>query len=278
MANVLLVGCGDLGSTIAVQLHHAGHQVVGVRKSAQQLPLGMMTLQMDVTNADAMQPLAQLNPEVIIYCVAATAQTDENYYLHYVLGLQHVIQSQTNNPNLKHVLFISSTRVYGLHSDEMVDEDTPAIANDFGGRRLLEAEQLLQQLACQSTILRLSGIYGPDRLYLINMAKDLTRWPKENHWSNRIHRDDAAGFITFLVNLSLNGHPVQPLYIVTDSMPTEQYVVLRWLANHMSLPQPLQPDPIVTQGKRLSNKRLLASGYQLMYPHYQIGYAELVQQ
>jgi nucleoside-diphosphate-sugar epimerase len=276
MAKVLLVGCGDLGTSIAVQLHRVGHEVVGVRKSAQPLPKLMQTLQIDVTQPDAVKSLAQISPEIIIYCVAATAQTDENYYLHYVLGLHHVLLAQVNNPNLKHVFFVSSTRVYGQHSDDVIDEGTPAKATDFGGHRLLEAEQLLQNLPCQSTVLRLSGIYGPGRLYLVNMAKEITRWPNENHWSNRIHRNDAAGFIAYLVGLTLAGHPVHPLYIVTDAMPTAQYDVLSWLANRMLLPQPQKLKHAVMQGKRLSNSRLMESGYQLQYPNYQIGYAELV--
>ncbi|MDP3608466.1 MAG: SDR family oxidoreductase [Methylophilus sp.] len=276
MARVLLVGCGDLGTAMAMQLHEASHEVVGVRKSAQPLPLEMLTLQLDVTQADTVKLLEQISPEIIIYCVAATAQTDENYYLHYVLGLHHVLLAQANNPNLKHVFFVSSTRVYGQHSDDVIDEGTPAKATDFGGHRLLEAEQLLQNLPCQSTVLRLSGIYGPGRLYLVNMAKDITRWPKENHWSNRIHRDDAANFIVYLVNLALNGQSVHPLYIVTDAMPTAQYDVLSWIANRMSLPQPQKLNHAVIQGKRLSNRRLVESGYQLKYPNYQIGYAELV--
>jgi nucleoside-diphosphate-sugar epimerase len=277
MAKVLLVGCGDLGTAIAVQLHHAGHDVVGVRKSAQALPKQMQTLQMDVTQPDAINKLAKINPDVIVYCVAATAQTDESYYQQYVVGLRHVLLAQTENSNLKHVFFVSSTRVYGQYTNELIDEHTPATPNDFGGHRLLEAEQLLQGLACQSTVLRLSGIYGPGRLYLVNMAKDFTRWPKVNHWSNRIHRDDAAGFIAYLVGLTLAGHPVHPLYIVTDNLPTAQYDVLHWLANRMQLECPQDASPTIMHGKRLSNKRLQESGYKLKYPHYQIGYMELIE-
>jgi hypothetical protein len=59
-------------------------------------------------------------------------------------------------------------------------------------------------------------------------------------------------------------------------MPTAQYDVLSWLANRMSLPQPQKLKHVVMQGKRLSNSRLMESGYQLQYPNYQIGYAELV--
>lgn len=276
MTSVLIVGCGDLGSAVAVLLHQAGHQVIGVRKSAQQLPFNMQTVQLDITLPRAVSALEFFRPEIILYCVAATAQEDDNYYQHYVLGLQHVLASQATNPNLKHVFFVSSTRVYGQQTSELLDEATLALANDFGGFRLLEAEQQLQSIHCSSTVLRLSGIYGPGRLYLVNMAKDRARWPQQNQWSNRIHRDDAAGFIAYLVGLVLDGHPVQPLYVVTDSMPTAQYDVLNWLAKRLHLSHQADAAATPTQGKRLSNRRLLASGYELKYPNYQVGYSELV--
>ena len=276
MASVLIVGCGDLGGAIAVLLHQAGHQVIGVRKSAQPLPLNMQTVQIDITSPAAISALTSFKPEIILYCVAATAQEDKSYYQHYVLGLQHVLAAQATNPHLKHVFFVSSTRVYGQKTHALLDEATPAEANDFGGYRLLEAEQQLQSINCSSTVLRLSGIYGPGRLYLVNMAKDPARWPQHNQWSNRIHRDDAAGFIAYLVGLVLNGQAVQPLYIVTDSMPTAQYDVLNWLAKRLHVPHQADTSATPMQGKRLSNHRLLASGYQLKYPNYQDGYSELV--
>lgn len=272
MAKVLLIGCGDLGGEIAVRLHHAGHEVIGVRKSARVLPLGMRTLQADVTVKGS---LSSIGAEIIVYCVAATAQTDENYAQHYVEGLRNVLESQVG-PYLKHVLFVSSTRVYGQHSDALIDESVPAIASDFGGARLLEAEQLLTDLPCSSTVLRLSGIYGPGRLYLVNLAKDQSRWPFKNQWTNRIHRDDAAGFVSYLVNLVVNNHTIEPIYIVTDSMPTAQNEVLRWLASRMQLTYQLEPAEPPSQGKRLSNTRMLETGYELKYPNYQIGYSELV--
>lgn len=272
MAKVLLVGCGDLGTEIAMRLHHAGHEVIGVRKSARELPLGMRTLQADVTVKGSLAPIGA---EIIVYCVAATAQTDENYAQHYVEGLRNVLQSQAG-PQLKHVFFVSSTRVYGQQSDALLDESVPTMATDFGGVRLLEAEQLLADLPYPSTALRLSGIYGPGRLYLINLAKDQARWPAENQWTNRIHRDDAAAFIAYLVTQVSANQSVYPLYIVTDDLPVAQYEVLTWLTTQMDMPVPDKPVPAVTQGKRLSNQRLRNSGFVLSYPNYQHGYATLI--
>ncbi len=153
----------------------------------------------------------------------------------------------------------------------------PAIPADFGGERLLEAEILLNDMPCKATSMRLSGIYGNGRLYLVNMAKDITKWPTENHWSNRIHRDDAAGFIAFMVEKAAKKETLESCYIVTDDMPTKQYEVLTWLANQQKLDTSTIKIPVAQGGKRLSNKRLRDTGFQLQYPNYQAGYSHILQ-
>ena len=281
MAKILIVGCGDLGTTIALQLHQAQHEVIGVRISQKNLPHGMQTIQADVTQASTLTSLNHLNPAIIIYCVAANAQTDENYHAHYVQGLKNVLATQTNNTNLQHVFFVSSTRVYGQthgqNTPTILDENVAAEPADFGGERLLEAENVLTNLPCQATALRLSGIYGEGRLYLVNTAKDISRWPANNSWSNRIHRDDAAGFIVFLVQKATHQQALERCYIVTDDMPTLQYTVLTWLASQMGIDVSRIQPPDTNGGKRLSNKRLRATGFQLQYPNYQIGYQKVLE-
>jgi nucleoside-diphosphate-sugar epimerase len=232
-------------------------------------------LQADVTVAESLAQLTDIAPEILIYCVAANGQTDAQYQAHYVEGLRNVLATQINNKQLKHVFFVSSTRVYGQLTDEILDENTPAVAADFGGERLLEAEQLLTDLPCQHTVLRLSGIYGAGRLRMINLAKNPAAWPAQNSWTNRIHRDDAASFIVHLVQKIANNNEILPCYIVTDSAPVSQYEVLHWLAEQLELPFETKMPPI-QGGKRLSNKALLASGFKLHYPDYRSGYAALL--
>ena len=170
--------------------------------------------------------------------------------------------------------FVSSTRVYGQDVDGLLDETIPAIPVDFGGERLLEAEGLLSKLPCGACALRLSGIYGPGRLRMINLAKSAVSWPRQNSWSNRIHRNDAAAFIVFLCKQVLAQQPLNDCYIVTDSKPVPQHEVLSWIADAMdhNKPMPLPPDG----GKRLSNQRMLATGFKLQYPDYQVGYGALL--
>ncbi|MGZ8983634.1 MAG: SDR family oxidoreductase [Methylotenera sp.] len=274
VARVLIVGCGDLGGAVASQLAYLGIQAVGVRRSASNIN-GVAIIQADVTQPASLQALRNVQPEILIYCVAANGQTDEQYKAHYVDGLRHVLDAQSANPKLKHVFFVSSTRVYGQKTDELLDETDVAVPSDFGGERLLEAENLLNKLSCNTTALRLSGIYGAGRLRMIELAKSPENWPAQNSWSNRIHRDDAAAFIVFLVQQVLTGKPIEACYIVTDSMPATQYAVLDWIARK------LQANIEVNMqapkgGKRLSNQAMLATGFTMQYPDFQAGYQTLL--
>lgn len=282
MANnpeVLIVGLGDLGAEVARQLLQLNIGVIGLRRTLvsttnDQRDNGLTMIAADVTQAESLQPLATIQPEIIVYCVAAGGQTDAAYQSAYVDGLRNVLATQCHNHLLRHVFFVSSTRVYGQDTDALLDESIPAQPSDFGGKRLLEGEHLLQTLACGYTVLRLSGIYGPGRLRMINLAQSPDSWPAQNVWSNRIHRDDAAAFIVFLIKQVLAGRPVENCYIVTDSKSSTQYEVLAWVAEQM---QRAKADMLpVSGGKRLSNQSMLATGFKLQYPDYMTGYRTLL--
>ena len=275
MAKILIVGCGDLGAAIAKRLVDEEHEVVGLRRSIQTSPR-MQMLQGDVADAASLQALVALMPEIVIYCVAASGQTDAAYQAQYVTGLKNILASQSRNQQLQHVFFVSSTRVYGQETTAILDESITALPADFGGERLLEAEHLLSSLPCNATTLRLSGIYGPGRLRMINLAKSPQQWPSKNSWSNRIHRDDAADFIVFLVQRILTEQAIASCYIVTDSKPVSQYEVLTWLAKKMQLALPGNSSVEAQGGKRLSNQLMLSSGFQLQYPDFSVGYQALL--
>ena len=81
------------------------------------------------------------------------------------------------------LIYISSTGVYGDFGGGWVDEESPCQPERAGGQACLAAEQLLAQHAggAQAIVLRLAGIYGPDRLpYLQALAegRPLERRPK----------------------------------------------------------------------------------------------------
>lgn len=279
---ILIAGCGDLGCAVAARLNVQDFDLYGLRCSDKPLPAGIKPIRADVTQPASLQALASLAPDILLYCVAADAQTDESYEAHYVQGLRNVLNALIPAASLKHVFFVSSTRVYGQQvgkdqqPDDLLDETTPAIPADFGGERLLQAEALLNTIACPATVLRLSGIYGPGRTRMLRLARQPEQWPQQNSWTNRIHRDDAARFIVFLIQRVTMGTPVQDCYIVTDSRPATQYEVLIWLAGQQGQNFERIKLPKTTGGKRLSNRRMLGEGFDLAYADYQTGYSGLL--
>jgi nucleoside-diphosphate-sugar epimerase len=273
---VLIAGCGDLGLAVAARLDPSTFDLYGLRRSPQSFAAGHISaIQADVTRPDSLAAVRGLDPEILLYCVSADAQTDESYKAHYVDGLRNVLAALEHH-HLQHVFFVSSTRVYGQKGDALIDESIKAVPADFGGERLLEGERLLDTLDCATTALRLSGIYGPGRTRMLRLAREPRHWPSENLWTNRIHRDDAADFVAFLFGNVSAGLPVEACYIVTDNQPVAQHEVLNWLAGQLKVDVRGLPMPPVAGGKRLDNHRLRATGFLLAYPDYRAGYTQLI--
>lgn len=273
---VLIVGCGDLGIELAHQLQSQGLTPIGLRRSLHS-DSSFECIQADVTEPSSLLSLSRLDPDFLVYCVAASAQTDESYRQHYVEGLRNVLAALKDATNLKHVFFVSSTRMYGQTTNTLLDENTVPQEMDFGGQRLLEAEDILKQAgkSWSLTALRLTGIYGPCRNRMIHLAANPSNWPTQNTFSNRIHRDDAAAFIVHLIKMFLNAQPIEHCYVVTDNSPVSQYEVLHWIAAQMGIE--IEGDmPDIVGGKRMSNQRMLSTGFLLKYPDYKVGYLAIL--
>lgn len=269
MSHVLIAGFGDLGQELARRLQLAGHQTTGLRRNAGESE-GVISA--DVSNPETLHTLAELKPDILVYCVAASEHSDENYRLSYVEGLRNVLAALAS-VTLRHIFFVSSTGVYGQETQDVLDETTPAIATEFSGVRMLEAEALLQGLP--ATVLRFSGIYGPGRLRMITLAREPQKWPPRNGWTNRIHRDDGAAFIVYLI-AQLGQQPLAALYVVTDHQPLPMYDLLHWLAAQQGVEANAVTVPAVSGNKRLSNQRMLATDYVFIYPDYVAGYTALL--
>jgi nucleoside-diphosphate-sugar epimerase len=91
-------------------------------------------------------------------------------------------------------------------------------------------------------------------------------------YTNRIHRDDAAGALAHLLSLP---RPA-PVYVGVDCEPASEAELHRWLAARVGAPPPGSRDaPEEGSGKRCSNRLLLASGYRFRFPTFREGYGAL---
>ncbi|TXI38418.1 MAG: hypothetical protein E6Q51_01160 [Methylophilus methylotrophus] len=270
---ILQVGCGGLGSLIAEATLAQGHELTIVRRSHKAVPPGAQVLYLDVVAGEGLSTLHTIKADILLYCLAPVE--GQSYQQTYVEGLRHVL-AHVSLSQLKHVFFISSTGVYGEQQGEWIDDATPAIPADAEGQVILEAERLLDELDCGHTALRVSGIYGAKRLYLLRLLQNPARWPTKTHWTNRIHELDVAAAVVHLYQHLVDGKSLPGHCILTDGVPAAQHEVLQWLAAQQNLPAPETPPLQPQSGKRIRNGFLQQTGFKLQFADYRAGYASIL--
>ncbi len=276
---VLVAGCGYVGSQAAVRLAARGCQVFGLRRRPRGLPDGVVPLAADLTDPGS---LADLPPalDLVLYAASAGGGAEAAYQEAYVEGPRNLLEALARSGQApRRVLFTSSTSVYAQTGGAWVDEDSPTEPPHPTGRLLLAGERVFRDGPFPAILLRLGGIYGPGRTRLAeSVLEGSARLPGDGpRWTNRIHRDDAAGAV---VHLACDVAEPAPVYLGVDREPAELAVVLRWLAAELGVPEP-PPGPSAAGrrargNRRCSSERLVASGYEHRFPTFREGYASLL--
>ncbi|MCV6604394.1 MAG: NAD-dependent epimerase/dehydratase family protein, partial [Porticoccaceae bacterium] len=135
---VLIVGCGGVGTALGLQLLDAGYSVSGVRRTINQLPQGIHGIAADLHQPDTLAGLPAA--DYVVYCAAASEHSEAGYRATYIDGLKATLAALPQPP--KQLFFTSSTGVYHQHNHEWVDEQSECQPGRFSGQVMLEAEQL----------------------------------------------------------------------------------------------------------------------------------------
>ena len=293
MQTILMIGLGKIGLPVAKQLALQGHCVIGVSRSTPtdlvfcsprtpKLPpdndhLYQENLHFVASDARSLiiAQLSQWTSQISQICIIVSPDTLslQDYRDSYYAIAEPVVRLGDHLPNLKRVIFISSTGVYGQNAGEIIDIDTPVFAPASATSQvILQTEQLLQQhFEDKRVIIRPSGIYGQSRLRLLTMAKQLAAQSSNmasdypsNTWTNRIMDTDLMSIIVKIINAD----ETVPVYLATDNAPVPLYTVLNYLATAQGLNLSL-PCMEPTTGKRIITN-LPASW--LNYPDWLSGY------
>lgn len=287
MTRVLILGCGDVGNEVGKILVKNGHSVYGGKRNPKNLPTSISPLRIDVLKPETFCAIPS-KMDQIIYCLAPSERTENAYRKIYVEGLKNIVdffENQSHRPN--RILFVSSTSVYGQNDGSWVDEYSETTPTHFTGKIHLEAERIAAKSAISSTVIRFSGIYGPGRYRLIKKA--LSQDDKNTdslQFTNRIHRDDCAGFISHLIEQE----KTEPIYLGVDNAPVPMDEVIEWVQQQIQKTHPqhaLSPQQSTKKitsnsrngsNKRCTNKLLKNAGYTLIYPSYKEGYEKIIEQ
>ena len=173
------------------------------------------------------------------------------------------------------LVYLSSTGVYG-GARGPVDEDTPVEPSSPTARGRIEAES--RYLPLGAVVLRIAGIYGPERSTLSRLLAGAVRLPERGGGRiSRIHVEDLVEAI----RVALQRGEAGATYCVADDRPASQEETVTWLCQRLGMPPPprvpLESLHESLRGDRaVSNARLRALGWEPRYPDYVAGFTALL--
>jgi nucleoside-diphosphate-sugar epimerase len=277
--SVLIAGCGDVGSRLANQLIPQGWVVYGLRRNISRLPADVIGVAGDLFDSTVPAAWPTTALDYLVYCATPSERDEAGYRAAYVEGLRKVLGWLAEHQQQpKRIIFVSSSSVYGQQHGEWVDETSPTDASAFSGQVMLEAEQLALSSGFPASIVRLTGIYGPGRSDLSNRVRQGYNVAIDPPlYGNRIHADDAAGLLAFLLNADSRGVPLEDCYIGVDDAPAPLAEVVQWMREYLGVTQWAENASLRRSGsKRCSNARAKALGWVPRYATYKEGYAALL--
>lgn len=263
MTDRLIIGCGYLGLRVAQKWIAEDHRVFALtrtEKNAARLEqAGIQPILGDVMSPETLPMLPVV--EQVLYAVGFDRQSSYTIDQVYVDGLKNIVAKLPKA--IKQFLYISSTGVYGQSDGSWLTEESETNPTRPGGKACFKAEQFLLNVSLpeQTTVLRLAGIYGPNRVPRLEQIKagQPLAIPQDG-WLNLIHVDDAVTIIDLMVQQT----PKEDCYLVSDGCPVLRKDYLTEIAGILGAPPltftAVDPHSAVgqraTNTKRISNKRL----------------------
>lgn len=276
--NFLILGCGALGKKVAARALAEGDQVLAVRRNDDSLS-GIKSLTIDFDKEPPGYPQVPFADVVFVFFPPPPKGQQDFRSSHAIEML-----NQWSHPP-RRIVVLSTTAVYGDCNGEWIDENRHPNPQTDRGKRRLDAEQQWSRWAtdkdCECVILRVAGIYGPDKL---PRARLLRRDPMLSElnapYSNRIHIDDLA---TICFAAASKGG--SDTYNVSDGQPTTMLDYFNNVADCLQLPRPPQISmkdaqqqltagmlSYLNESRRLNNKKMLQQlGVRLKYPDLKSG-------
>jgi len=271
MPHVLIAGCGYVGKVVAKLFADSGWGVTGwVRTNQVPLPGGEGGISLKVVDITALEAVRSnaFGANMVVHCASSGADSYRHVYRDGVANLSACFPAAR-------IVFTSSTSVYPQRDRSLVTEESGAAPHSDNASILREAEEIV--LEHDGIVLRVAGIYGPGRSFLLHSTMNGTAVASDR-FVNQVHRDDVASAIFFIGQCQTINPP--RIFNVVDDTPAPRAEILAWLSERLSLPLPTSAAPAEQQqgrsNKRISNAKLRALGWSPAYPSYREGFDQSV--
>lgn len=274
--SLLVIGCGDLGRRVGSALAVQDWRIGAVRRTPDGNPPTFDWIAADYARAGSLQFAEAWQPDFVLLTLSPSTRDVDGYYRGFAAATGNLLNGLGRH-RPRRLFMVSSTRVYAETGGGWVDEEAALSTSDERALAIIAAERKLLDSGMATTIVRSGGIYGaaPGRL-VSKVARGEIAAAQPPRYTNRIHREDCAGFLVHLLLQAQAGAQLQAIYNAVDDAPAPAHEVESWLAGQLGV----TPSATTTQGvvshKRCRNARLHESGYSLRYPDYRAGYARVL--
>ncbi len=279
---MLIIGCGAVGRRLAGQTDPENRPVIGIVRSPESADLcrshGITTRIADL-DATPLPRIPSGGADVFYFIPPPpTGSTDKR--------VRNFIASRARDGEPARIVAISTTGVYGDCKGAWIDETRTPNPQTDRARRRWDAEQRLrawrERTGGELVILRVAGIYGPDKLPLQRLRQGLPMVAEAAApWTNRIHIDDLVAVCDAAMLRGRDG----AVYNVSDGRPGNMADYFNQVADRAGLPRP----PVISgdeadahlsaalrsylaESRRLDNRKMLAElEVKLRYPTLESG-------
>ncbi|MEZ6128412.1 MAG: NAD-dependent epimerase/dehydratase family protein [Planctomycetaceae bacterium] len=239
----LIAGCGYLGRRVAESWQQAGLVTSVVTRSAERAAdfreQNLKPVVCDLSDPQVRIRLPQA--DLVLWAVGFDRSAGVPREQIWLDGLKRLIEGLSSAP--QRFLYVSSTSVYGQTDGETINEHSATNPVTEGGQCCLQAEQLAREVLAdrfpttQLLVLRMAGIYGPDRL--LRRTQDLlSKSPlagEPDHDLNLIHVDDAVRMVRYAAS-AMN---IPDVINVVNSGTVTRRIYYERLAELVSAPAPV---------------------------------------
>jgi len=280
----LILGCGDVGRRIALQLIAQGASPQSITATVVNSIDQAKKLGIKVNKLDLDQDLPSLKFCDKTYAYYTIAPQKEGVEDQRSRGLIAALEEQ--NVLFKRLVLISTTGVYGDCQGEWVDELTPTAPQTERGQRRLDSEQQWlawgEKHSVPVMILRAPGIYAFSRLPRKRLEAGTPVVKAEDcGFTNRIHADDLAMVCLNAMELASDSE----VYNATDGTPGKITEYLQAAAQVLNFPALKEISMSEAQkelsagmlsylgeSRKISNKKMLDElAVTLRYPNFKEG-------
>lgn len=286
MSSFTILGCGNIGTSLAEYLLRRGHAIEALVRSTDRgealKKRGIIPVLGDLDHPESLGDLS-LSGRILFYLVPPSGEDNQDQR---VSNLQRCF-ARSGQP--AKVIYISTSGVYGDCGGAWVDEEHATQPKTDRAKRRLWAENAWRDWAEETpqrrlVILRVGGIYGPGRLPTRRLEKALPILREDQSpFSNRIHSEDLIRICAAAADN--NSIPRIRIYNVSDGHPSTMSHYFKSVARLLQLPMPPEVDwdgadesltpellSYLKESRRMDSSRMLEElNIKLIYPELDIG-------